>query len=273
MKGCLKIIKLSGEAMSELNQYQFWQDYGSFIVNFFISSGAAFAIIKFWLEARLKAAIDHEYSNKIEILKSTLSKEITHQAVVYSSFSEGQKAAMERKLCAIDKLWKTLIQFREDLPLALSRMDILLVEEYLALLSDEMEIFRILDKDITSIMKDIDDVRPYVGELMWFLFFSYRRIFSRIAWLIKQAMDGKRDKIYWYKDTALRNVFDSILTKEEMLDFDGLKFQKIQFLKQKLESKIITEMHKVISGKDLVNDSTDQIMLIQKRLREAGNVN
>ena len=111
--------------MSDMLFYlsQFWRGYGDFIINFLISSGISLVIIKFWLKTRLKA-IDHKYSEKIEIIKSGLSKEITHQAAVYSSFSEAQKAAMERKLLAIDKLWQTLIEFRENLPMTLNVIDI-----------------------------------------------------------------------------------------------------------------------------------------------------
>ena len=254
--------------MSDMLFYlsQFWRGYGDFIINFLISSGISLVIIKFWLKTRLKA-IDHKYSEKIEIIKSGLSKEITHQAAVYSSFSEAQKAAMERKLLAIDKLWQTLIDFRENLPMTLNVIDILLEEEYEKILLKNNPTYMI-NQNYIKIFKNIDDVRPYIGELMWFLFSSYRTVFIRISFLIKSAQDGDYNKIYWKRDSALIAVIDAFLTKEEMQKFGNLKISNIEFLKKKLESKIISEMHKVISGKDLVNDSTNQIFIIQKRLNE-----
>ncbi|MCE2688084.1 MAG: hypothetical protein LW595_06040 [Rickettsiales bacterium] len=253
--------------MYNLSSYfsQFWQDYGDFIIYPLLSSGISLMMIEFWFKTRMKA-IDNKYSEKIEILKSGLSKEITHQAAVYSSFSEAQKAAMERKLLAIDKLWQTLIEFRENLPPTLYIMDILLEEEYQNILLNNPA--RIINENFIKNFKNIDDVRPYIGELMWYLFSSYRTIFLRISFLIKSAQGGDYDKIHWKKDSALISVIYSLLTKEEVQDFNNLKTSNIEFLKKKLESKIITEMHKVISGKDLVNDSTDQIFLIDKRLNE-----
>jgi hypothetical protein len=264
----MKKIKLIGVTMSDMLFYlsQFWRGYGDFIINFLISSGISLVIIKFWLKTRLKA-IDHKYSEKIEIIKSGLSKEITHQAAVYSSFSEAQKAAMERKLLAIDKLWQTLIDFRENLPMTLNVIDILLEEEYEKILLKNNPTYMI-NQNYIKIFKNIDDVRPYIGELMWFLFSSYRTVFIRISFLIKSAQDGDYNKIYWKRDSALIAVIDAFLTKEEMQKFGNLKISNIEFLKKKLESKIISEMHKVISGKDLVNDSTNQIFIIQKRLNE-----
>jgi hypothetical protein len=83
--------------------------------------------------------------------------------------------------------------------------------------------------------------------------------------------------LYWKKDDDFLNIIKSVLTKEELENFKKLDHFNIRFLKDKLESKIITEMHKVISGKDLVNDSVEQVTLINDAIdkynQESQNIN
>ena len=108
-------------------------------------SGALVSLLiwfsKEWISTRLKISIQHEYDQKLESLKSQLKAQsdvalvelraaIEQQANLlagaHSSFAEGQKAAMERKLQAIDTLWGRVLQFRASLPPMLGCIDLLL---------------------------------------------------------------------------------------------------------------------------------------------------
>src|SRR5581483_4525668 len=89
------------------------------------TSGLLMWLFKEWLSTRLKAAIQHEYATKLETLKAqlktdqdlailniqtTLSREATLHAAAHAAFAEGQKAAMERRLSAVDRLWSCVLQ-------------------------------------------------------------------------------------------------------------------------------------------------------------------
>ena len=87
-----------------------------------------------WISARLKTSIQHEYDQKLEAHKAKLKaegdisvielgarleREASLHAFAHASFAEGQKAAIERKLDAIDKLWDRMLKIRSRIPSAL----------------------------------------------------------------------------------------------------------------------------------------------------------
>jgi hypothetical protein len=146
---------------------------------------------KEWITARLRTSIQHEYNQKLESLKSQLKAEsdvalvelraaIERQAnllaAAHSSFAEGQKAAMERKLLAVDTLWSCVLRLRANLPPILGFIDVLTVDEYKGIKSDPT--FDALSRDwpVEKISQladtQVEQVRPYVGEYTWAVFYS-----------------------------------------------------------------------------------------------------
>jgi len=91
---------------------------------------------------------------------------------------------MERKLSAIDRLWRGVVQFRAGLPPALNLIDVMSVEEYKEV--KDHPSFQQLAGDLSTekfaklVAQDIEEVRPYVGEYMWAVFRSYQAIPIRI---------------------------------------------------------------------------------------------
>ena len=100
-----------------------------------LTSGAIVSLAiwfsKEWISTRLKSSIQHEYDQKLESLKAQLRAQSKAElvelqgaierhnsllAAAHTSFAEGQKAAMERKLQAVDTLWERVLQLRARLP-------------------------------------------------------------------------------------------------------------------------------------------------------------
>jgi len=234
-----------------------------------ISSGLLVWVFKDWLSTRLKASIQHEYDRKLESIKAELSRDAAFHAAAHSSFAAGQKAAMERKLNAADILWRKLVEFRDQLPPVLSFADILTVQEYkdaqihgrFGVLTQDIDL-----KKITSLSPlGIEEVRPYVGEYIWHLFFTYQAVFLRIVFMFTEGMKDK-EKFEWFKNDSTRQLLRNTLTNGEMEAFDKVNFGKIRWLQQRLEGKILNELHKIISGEDTVPKSIEQISLIQQLL-------
>src|SRR3990172_2006802 len=103
-----------------------------FINNVITSAGVAGLLVllfREWISTRLKCSIQHEYDQKLEAhkarlkaenevalleLKTTFEREATLHAAAHASFSEGQKASMERKLNASDRLWQEILHLRNS---------------------------------------------------------------------------------------------------------------------------------------------------------------
>ena len=91
--------------------------------------GALFKnVIREWLVTRIRSGIQHDFDKELESHKAQLALQTQdanlrlsndlqmHKAfldTVRSSFSEGQRSSMERKLVAIDKIWEEVLELRK----------------------------------------------------------------------------------------------------------------------------------------------------------------
>jgi hypothetical protein len=242
-----------------------------------------------WISARLKGSIQHEYDQKLEAykaqlkaenevaildLKTTIEREAALHAAARASFSEGQKAAMERKLSAVDRLWGKVLYLRSILPPILTFIDVLTVDEYRGAkddptfqeLSGKLSIEEITNM-VENVNSQIENVRPYVGEYMWAIFFSYQAIMLRILVLLHLGRDDAA-KIEWHKDPGVRHLMEAVLKKEELDEFDTRQFGKISWLRLRLDSKILNASSKIISGEEFGEEALKQAMLIQQRVAQ-----
>jgi hypothetical protein len=248
------------------------------------ASGLLMWLFKEWLSTRLKASIQHEYDRKLEAFKTELkteqemailniktavAREAAFHAAAHASFAEGQKASMERKLNAVDRLWGSVVQLRSGLPPVLALMDVMTVEEYKE--TKDHPNFQALTTDLTPeklatlTPKSVEDARPYVGEYLWAVFFSYQSILIRILFLLHLGRTDA-EKIEWHKDTGTRNLIQAVLLPAELQTFDQTQFGKVSWLQQRLEAKILAAAQKVISGEVFGAESLAQATLIQQRI-------
>ena len=219
-----------------------------------------------WISARLKASIQHEYDQKLESLKAQLKAEsdvalvalrasIERQAsllaAAHSSFAEGQKAAMERKLQSVDTLWSRVLRMRAGLPALLGFIDILTVDEYKGI--KDHKTFRHLSEGWSTekinelIDSSVEQVRPYIGEFVWAVFYSYQAVMLRIVFLLHAGRDDAA-KLEWHKDDGTRQLVRAVLTDPEFREFEETRFGKIMWLQRKFEAKILMSAHTLISG-------------------------
>jgi hypothetical protein len=263
------------------------RDVVSTIIFSATTSGLVIGLSKEWISARLKARIEHEYDKKLEThkaelkaeqelailnIKTELASEAAFHAAAHASFSAGQKASIERKLNAVDRLWTFIVQFRSNLPGVLTFVDLLTVDEYRAAKEDPT--FRELSSDLSpeNLAKmsssSIEDVRPFVGEYLWAVFFSYRAILLRILFMLHLGRTDA-EKIEWYKDDATRRLIKAVLTAPgELQEFEQTQFGKVSWLQRRLESKILAAAQKVISGETFGTESLEQAQLIQQRIAQ-----
>lgn len=239
-----------------------------------------------WISTRIKSSIQYEYDQKLEVhkaqlkaenevalleLKTAIEREAALHTAAYGSFSEGQKAAMERKLSAVDRLWDRVLQLRGSLPPILTFIDVLTVGEYKGIknhptfqaLTGELSKEKIAGM-VSNEAGPIEKVRPYVGEYMWAIFFSYQAIMLRTLFLLYLGRDDA-EKIEWFKDSGIRQLMEAVFTPEEIKEFDQTQFGKISWLQRKVDSKLIAASGKVISGEAFAAESLEQAKLIQQR--------
>ena len=258
-----------------------------FITNVITSAGVAGLLVllfREWISTRLKCSIQHEYDQKLEAhkarlkaenevalleLKTTFEREATLHAAAHASFSEGQKASMERKLNASDRLWQEILHLRNSSrPLAI--IDSQTVVRYKNNKNKPLFHELVVEpskaslKDMMDSKKDdqTEDVRLYVGGDIWTIFVAYKSIMLKRL-LLFHFEDDDAAKIEWYKNADVRQLIEAILTAEELRAFDQTIDGKGSWLQGLLESKILTSLQKIISGEEFGVKSLEQARLIQ----------
>lgn len=258
-----------------------------------VASGALAGVLvwlsKEWISVRLRTSIHHEYDQKLESLKAQLKaqsevalvelraaieRQATLLAAAHASFAEGQKAGMERKLQAVDTLWSRLLRLRASLPPILGVIDIMTVEEYKGMKSQPT--FEALSRGwsvekLTELMdSEVERVRPYVGEYIWAVFYSYQVVMLRIVFLLHAGRDDAA-KLEWHKDSGTRQLIEAVMSAAEFKEFDATMFGKVTWLQRRLESKILAAARKLVSGEEFGADALEQARLIQQKAAAISN--
>lgn len=248
-----------------------------------------------WISARLKAAIQHEHEQKLETYKAQLKTESEKSILEFqsevkqkfalheaarSSFAEGQKSSMERKLDSIDELWASILKLRNTLSSAIVGIDLFRtneVEEYKEMKSRAPLLSQWtpeeLKKKIESIeITEIEKVRPYIGEYLWAIFSSYQVIHIRLLVHLYLSQDDA-EKLKWHTDEGTYLLIKAVLTESELSEFNRMNFGRFFWLRRKLESKILYETQKIISGEHYGAESFEKAATILQLLQPQDSSN
>ena len=241
--------------------------------------GVIFNAVYARLTSLTNANLQRETEKEILELKTTINRTVDLYTAASASFAEGQKAAMERKLDAIDKLWDKILMLRKSQPPIMPFIDIMTVEEYKDAkdnpnfkplregLSEGLSKEK-LDNIFDSGEGPIEKVRPYVGEWMWALFYCYRTVIVRLSVLFQLERDDTAEMEEWFKDEGIRQLVKTVLNSDEFREFDQLPFGKWSNFQRRIDSKLLAASKRVISGKEFGTDTVEQAWLIQKAADE-----
>jgi len=205
-------------------------------------------LFRSWIAERIKNAIKHEYDRDIESYRAAL-------ASVYSATSEGQKSAIEARFKAFDRIWKAVLALRNNVGFVTTFLDILTVDEYKNIKDHKDFLKMVGDLNESKLQKmspdpKIEETRPYVGEVVWSLFYAYQAINIRIVFLAWSSAHSDEEKIYWYRDEGNLSLLRLALTKDEMDKFQSLKMGKIDYFRKVIEGKLLAAWRKLLSGEE-----------------------
>jgi hypothetical protein len=243
-------------------------------------------VLRTWISERLRQSIQHEYAQKLEAFKAKLQAEhnvaleklrADHalrqatQASVNATFAASHLAGHDRRLGAVETLWKELRRLRDSAPLAVSFTDWFRAPEYEEVLKQPRNRCLVDQLSEDSIAQwarsnDAEIVRPFVGEYLYALFFAYRAFIGRIAVLLMTGLRFGEFK-EWADDDGIKQLLTSLMTPDERHEFERLKLGRFTWILALVEQKMLTHMERVISG----TDSADISLAEARRIREAAS--
>ncbi|OPA99409.1 hypothetical protein BFW87_04080 [Pseudomonas fluorescens] len=240
-------------------------------------------LLRTWIGERLKASLKHEYSERLERLKTDLKKqsdadlasakaEIDSQAeklkVAAVSFSEVQKATLPKKIEAVDALWEAVRAARAHVPGIVYMCDVLTDEELRTIrTSQQFKDFRQLLAAIDPvkltplIFGDADKTRPHVGEYIWALHSTYHGILVRCVFTLAGKEDAR-----WYRDEVTQRLVRSAFGDAALQQFKTLPDRHFDWLRLEFERELFTSFDKLLTGKAFSEAAMRQAQEMEKAL-------
>lgn len=281
-----------------MNASEFVQQAGSYGVTVILSmasggavSGLIALFAREWITSRVKGSIEHEYAQKLETYKAKLTAEhdialerlradaarqMATRDSAMDNFAAARNAAYERRLNAIDVLWKGVLMLRERRPQIVFLLDNILVpQEYPEVFTNPRfrPLLDALSTDdlmlkINKASEEIEQHRPFMGELLYSYFWAYRALVGRTAFLVEKGRDGGKLQ-EWFDDPGYRTLVSAVLTKGEIDAVNARGIGKLETTQQLLEGKILTSANKLISGEESAASGLEQARNIEDAIRTA----
>lgn len=226
-------------------------------------------VLKLWFETRIKNSIKLEYDSRLLELKNALEKESSALAVIQSHYRATNSAGHEKVLKSIEALWNGVVEIKKIKPSMLTFVDVLFEDEFGEKLGNHQNksFIDITDDDILNLLsgklEGISEHRLFADELIYSFFASYQRLIARISIVIKKGRED-RDVPLWWEDRICENVIYSVCTKEEIVNFKGLEFNKIGWLLDLIEQKFLYNANQVISGAISIDNAFEKSNRIMK---------
>ena len=268
----------------------------TFLVTLFSSAGASAALsgalvflCRNWISERLHQSIKYEYDLKLAhfnnelkaeseknvlLLRSSIENEAEKIRLANASISQTQKYSIEKKLSAIETLWEGVLAARKNVPVIMNFINILTEDEYSSMKDHrdfQAMVGEISPEKITKMYEDNvgsrERVRPYVGEYTWALVSTYQAVILRAAILVQMGQEDSK-KLNWHKDSGIRQLLNSSLSKSEVEDFDNTKISKVNWIQRKFEFKILAAMQVVISGEQFSEEALEQAQRMEEKVQQ-----
>ena len=258
-----------------------------FIISVLLSSGIVsffVLLMKKRIAVGIENSIKNKYDSKIENLKSELS---ISQSILTNSLAnqtEGIKVTHERRLKAIDFYWKDILELEEYIqplnyfdPITLAtdverinRVKSDLPEKFQETIS---QAFKDLQSDkmlktATVFKKEIEKLRPYIGENLWLLRYYYFSFMVRIIHLYETNYIKGLNLEHWMKDEFMRKNLQNVLSEDEIKFIYETEYGGITRGINMFKQKILKEISEITSGVTVGKSSLENAMLLSKKMNE-----
>ena len=212
--------------------------------------------------------------NDRERTNQTLTTQLDQSRFLFektiSRLSENQKLISEKRLTAIETLWKSIIELRE---LTAGNVLIDLIREH------EQELFRTtkvlneqiknislpdLTKNFLKITSELQANRIYIPEIIWQFYNSYKTILLTPQIQLKIVLESKSTKplVPWYKEESFRIIIEAVLDDDEVKEFDSLSINQISWMQGRIEAKILALVREYLDNESGLDSSTKTTLIL-----------
>ena len=236
---------------------------------------SALLIIALWLArkailARVSASVQHGFDHKLEVVKHEIRNREAEIAAIRQSLIDvtgsRQNAVDERKLRAVDELWKGLVALRRYGAGVANMLAPLKLDKVVTELHDpRMKTF--LETVFGSVMsmeefgKDTDllraqEAQPWVHPMAWATFTTYSAVVG-IVLLQGHSLKVGIDPRGFFSQEKLDELVSQTFPESD-IDFTHLHNAVLPIVLERLESRLLEELQLSISGDDADEETAER---------------
>lgn len=217
-----------------------------------------------WIGERIAQGIKHSYDARIEELKSELAHRSNLLTMAHRPLGDNAAVLLRHRVEAFQELWGGIMAVKDTCPHTIRMLDALLEKEFgpelarrgfknIAPSDVSLEEFTALMISNGPSGKPLDHTRLFAGEYAWSLFFVYRAIHGRITHLYREGRKAG-SVTPWYRDKYARSIVASVLSRDEMAEFDKQVAEKIGWIQLAIERKFLAHANEILSGESTSED-------------------
>jgi hypothetical protein len=210
--------------------------------------------------------------SEIEILRNNQAETQLLLKDTISTISSSQSLLQTRRVEAVDKLWKAVLDLKIHYSPVTLFFGITLPIEYKSVLANSpmfTGLRTLNDNYIINFPQDeetyVENFRPYLGETLWLYFFVYRAFLGRLAFLVKWLAEGKEIGD-WRHDTGIEQHLKAVFDKDEFNALMNSSPTEINYALNVLDSKVLREISYILSGRKSSLESFENSKELRKLL-------
>ncbi len=215
-------------------------------------------------------------NHKLTELKQQIEKDKLRLESVLSHYSGVYSVAQEERIKAANAVWAATFKVREIGSSAVFFYSILTENEYdesIKKPSFHAAAYKTGINELTNVLyntlQDIEKLRPLIGERLWNLFSVYGSFSGRLAYKLRDQAD-KGHILPWHEDKGIQQFISVLFSSEEQKRIDYKTPLGLQSVVWQIESKIVFECSRIISGKIAISESIEQTGKIRTMLETYG---
>lgn len=216
------------------------------------------------LAERFLLTAGHKYDKILARESSELESRASLVGAAAAASSASFLAAQERRLLAIDRMWKSVLETRGRFSRAMTLFDILTPTEletigrdspFVAGMPVGFDEFGLAHR----VLPDCEEHRPYLGEYLWLRFFVHRAVHGRLALRVSEGLQKGRvfpwDRQPNGQDDGVISLLQHVLEPDQIAMARKHTTGGPGLALRLIEGQMLSEIERMLSGADAASRS------------------
>lgn len=228
------------------------------------------------IQKRIAIAWQEKANRRIVDFKEQMENQRLRIESVLSHYSGIYAAAQSERIKATNALWAAVLKVREVGAGAVFFYTILSPNEYDKALNNpsfRSAAYKTQPSDLTeglfNVLREVELLRPLVGERLWSIFSVYGSFTGRLAYKLRDQAD-KGHILPWHDDKGIQQFIKVLFTEDEQARIDYATPMGLRTVVSQIETKIAVECSNIIAGSAAVTEGIEETERIRTLLETYG---